>query len=363
MADERYEWLDQEAAERLLRGEPVEPVGVDARHQALRLAHLLDEARAQETVTEPLRGEDAALAAFRKARDGGAAELLPTVRLTPETRPVSWSRSLRWGLAASLTGFAVGGVAVAAGVGALPTPFGGPQPAPASSVSGAVTPGPVTSEDTPGELRSPDLPSPADTPLPPSAPAASGGTDAPDRRGDGPGAGPGPDESAAPDGRGDGATNGRDWYRTTVDACRDYRNGTLDEERKRKLEAAAQGADRVKRFCDRMLSADGTGDDGDDGGDGNGDGNGGDGGQGGGDDGDDDGDGSGPAGFPRSPFLPPASVRPGAAEQPFVPPSGVRAAVPGASVSGPSLSGGFRALPVGGPPSADDARPLSLATL
>lgn len=366
MADERYEWLDQEAAERLLRGEPVEPVGVDARHQALRLAELLDDARAQQPVTEPLRGEDAALAAFRKARDGGAAELLPTVRLTPETRPVSWSRSLRWGLAASLTGFAVGGVAVAAGVGVLPTPFGGPQPAPASSVSGAVTPGPVTSEPTPDELRSPDLPSPADTPPSPSAPAASGGTDTPDGPGDGQGAGPGRGESTAPhDGRTGGDTNGRDWYRKTVDACRDYRSGTLDDERKRMLEAAAQGADRVKRFCDRMLSADGTGDDGDDGG--NGDGNGGDGGQGGGDDGDDDGDGSGPAGFPRSPFLPPTSVRPGTAEQPFVPPTGVRPAfrpaVPGASLSGPSLPGESAALPTGGPLSADAARTLSIALL
>ncbi|MCZ7458434.1 hypothetical protein [Streptomyces sp. WMMC940] len=361
MADERYEWLDQEAAERLLRGEPVEPLGVDARHQALRLAELLDDARAQEPVTEPLRGEDAALAAFRKARDGGAAELLPTVRLTPETRPVSWSRSLRWGLAASLTGFAVGGVAVAAGVGVLPTPFGGPQPAPASSVSGAVTPGPVTSEPAPDELRSPDLPSPADTPSP-SAPAASGGTDTPDGPGDGQGAGPGRDESTAPhDSRTDGGTNGRDWYRKTADACRDYRNGTLDEERKRKLEAAAQGADRVKRFCDRMLSADGRGDDGGKGGD---DGEGDDG-DGGGDDGDDDG--SGPVGFPRSPFLPPTSVRPGTVERPLVPPTSVRPAfrpaVPGASVPGPSLPGESGALPAGGRLPADAVRTLPIATL
>ncbi|WP_234042397.1 hypothetical protein [Streptomyces marianii] len=357
MADERYEWLDQEAAERLLRGEPVEPVGVDARHQALRLAELLDDARAQEPVTEPLRGEDAALAAFRKARDGGGAELLPAVRLTPEARPVSWGRPLRWGLAVSLAGFAVGGVAVAAGVGVLPTPFGSPQPAPASSVSGAVTPGPVTSGSPPGELRSPDLPSPADSPPTPSAPAASGGTDAPDGPGDGPGAGPERAESTTPhDGRTDWGTDSRDWYRRTVGACRDYRNGTLDEERKRTLEAAAQGADRVKRFCDRMLAAD-------DGGEGGGDSGGnGDGGQ------DDDGDdGSGPGGFPRSPLLPPASVRPGPAGQPFVPPTGVRPAfrpaVPGAPVSGPSLPGDSGALLVGGPLSVDAAPTLSIATL
>ncbi|WP_167518325.1 hypothetical protein [Streptomyces albidochromogenes] len=38
MADERYEWLDRDAAERLLRGEPVGPVGEDARAQAERPA-------------------------------------------------------------------------------------------------------------------------------------------------------------------------------------------------------------------------------------------------------------------------------------------------------------------------------------
>lgn len=365
MADERYEWLDQEAAERLLRGEPVEPVGVDARHQALRLAELLDGARAQGPVTEPLRGEDAALAAFRKVRDGGAAELLPTVRLTPETRQVSWGRSVRWGLAASLAGFAVGGVAVAAGVGVLPTPFGDPQPAPASSVSGAVTPGPVTSEPPADGLRSPDRPSPADTPPSPSAPAVSGGTDIPGGPGDGPSAGPGHDESTAPhDGRTDGDANSRDWYRRTVEACRDYRNGTLDEERKRKLEAAAQGADRVKRFCDRLLSADGRGDGGGEG-SGDGDGNG-DGGPGG-DDGDDGGDGSGSGGFPRSPFLPPTSVRPGPAEQPFVPPTDVRPAnrptVPGASLAGPATAGTPGGLPLGGRMSSDELHTLSITSL
>lgn len=334
MADQRDEWLDQEAAERLLRGEPVDPAGVDARHQALLLAGLLDDAAARGPVTEPLRGEDAALAAFRKARDGGAAELLPTVRLAPEAGPVSWARSVRWGLAASLAGLAVGGVAVAAGTGVLPTPFGDPRPAPASSVSGAATPGPITSEPPAGRLRSPDGPSPVSPPSSPGTPAVPGGAGTPGA-GDGAGSGPG-DASAAPhDGRTEG-TGSRDWYSKTVEACRDHRNGTLDEERKRKLEAAAQGADRVKRFCDRMLSADGGGEDGGD------DGDGGDGGQGG-DDGEqdddgEDGDGSGSGGFPRSPFLPPASLRPAPAGMPFVPPTDVRRlyrpAVPAASLAG-----------------------------
>ncbi|NEA07882.1 hypothetical protein G3I27_06680, partial [Streptomyces sp. SID10692] len=38
MADEHYEWLDKDAAEKLLRGEPVVPVGDGARTDAFRLA-------------------------------------------------------------------------------------------------------------------------------------------------------------------------------------------------------------------------------------------------------------------------------------------------------------------------------------
>ncbi|WP_184491293.1 hypothetical protein [Streptomyces sp. I6] len=160
----------------------------------------------------------------------------------------------------------------------------------------------------------------------PSAPAVPGGTRTPGA--DRPGAGQG-DASAAPqDGRTEDTGSG-DWYGKTVQACRDYRNGTLDVERKRTLEAAAQGADRVKRFCDRMLTADGGGDDdGDGGGEGDDDG-----GQGDddGQDGDDGDDGFGSGGLPRPPFLPPASVRPAPAGQPFVPPTDVW------RVSGPAV--------------------------
>ncbi|MFE7517578.1 hypothetical protein ACFU8I_41080, partial [Streptomyces sp. NPDC057540] len=53
MADERYQWLDQEAAERLLRGEPVEAVGDGARHQAERLARALGTARVPATPPAP----------------------------------------------------------------------------------------------------------------------------------------------------------------------------------------------------------------------------------------------------------------------------------------------------------------------
>ncbi|MFE7774132.1 hypothetical protein ACFU5O_09560 [Streptomyces sp. NPDC057445] len=305
MADERYEWLDEETAERLLRGEPVEPVGVDARSDAQSLSEVLDSARVREAGTESLRGEEAALAAFRKARDGGAAELLPPVRLTaPAPRPARWARPLRWGLAASLAGFAVGGVAVAAVAGALPTPFGDDRaPMPASTVSAAV-PGPVVSDSPTGGNDTTPLPSSptgGGNPVPPPSSGTRGSTGG--QGGDratpgGPAQGGEPGESKGKDSYGHG-----DRYRRTVDACRDYRSGQLDEERKRRLEDVARGADRIKRFCDRVLSGAGRSSSGgdQDGGDGDGgdDGSGGDGNDQGGDDGED----GAPAvpGFPTNP--------------------------------------------------------------
>ncbi|WP_338672381.1 hypothetical protein V1460_05020 [Streptomyces sp. SCSIO 30461] len=290
MADERYPWLDLEAAERLLRGEPVEPFGVDARSQdeARRLAAALDAARLPEAANDPmpLRGEEEALAAFRKVRDGGADELLPTaVRLggvesgacvtsvasvgaVSRRRRGRWGRPVRWGLAASLAGFAVGGVAVAAGVGALPGPFGDEHtPVPESTVSAPVSPEPEES----GSVTAGADTSPPDGPTPgeggaviPSAPggeeptggADGGGTASPDDRGRGDKKGGDPSWGWGNDG---GSRS--EWYAETLDACRDYRSGQLDDESKRQLESLAKGADRVTHFCDRVLDA-GTGDSG-----------------------------------------------------------------------------------------------------
>ena len=46
MADEQHEWLDKDAAERLLRGEPVDPVDGHARTEAARLMAALAAFRA-----------------------------------------------------------------------------------------------------------------------------------------------------------------------------------------------------------------------------------------------------------------------------------------------------------------------------
>ncbi|MCX4589724.1 hypothetical protein OG819_08120 [Streptomyces sp. NBC_01549] len=97
MADEQDKWLDRDAAERLLRGEPLEAVDADTQGRAKRLADALGALGALAPEPAPssaeLRGEAAALAAFRQARagrDGEVAQLgrrgRPGPRRTPPTR-------------------------------------------------------------------------------------------------------------------------------------------------------------------------------------------------------------------------------------------------------------------------------------
>lgn len=272
MADERYEWLDRDAAERLLRGEPVESADARVRTEAARLAATL------EGMVDPgyrfddgeMPGEATAMAAFRKARADtapSAGASLGTVRLSRRARPargVGLARPVRFGIAAAVAGCAIGGVAVAAGTGVLPT-FGDERPAPVSSVSAAQTPGPVlppTPGDSgssapskqPGTTVTPPLP-----PLPPPRPGSPRPT--PDDRGtEGPGA-PVQEDRPTP-GAGEPDRNA-EWYRKSVDACRDYRTGQIAPERKRRLDTLAKGSERVKRFCDELLSGDSQGQGGD----------------------------------------------------------------------------------------------------
>ncbi|CAM5664081.1 hypothetical protein SMICM304S_00770 [Streptomyces microflavus] len=192
MADEQDEWLDKDAAEKLLRGEPVVPLGDRARDDALRLAEALGAARAvRRAPAGELPGEDAVLTAFRQATRAGGDRLagrsagaalpgqpgtLHSVHIgaapaAPPRRP-RWSRPVRFGLAVSLAGCALGGVAVAAGTGVLPGPFGGnDSPAPASSVS-AATPEPLVSglpAEDPSAAAEPSPPADPDPVAPPRA--------------------------------------------------------------------------------------------------------------------------------------------------------------------------------------------------
>ncbi|MFD5540839.1 extensin, partial [Streptomyces sp. NPDC127079] len=75
MADEQYTWLNGETAERLLRGESLEAVDESARDQAERLAARLGALSARATAADTeLPGEEAAVAAFRKARESAEEE-------------------------------------------------------------------------------------------------------------------------------------------------------------------------------------------------------------------------------------------------------------------------------------------------
>ncbi|MEU1198292.1 hypothetical protein ABZ446_18925 [Streptomyces sp. NPDC005813] len=268
MADEQYRWLDREAAERLLRGEPLEAVDADCRDQAERLADALGALSAGSMPHgSELPGEEAALAAFRKARtsgDGAAVQLGRRALARPGAhaadaglvriarpgvgrRGVRWGRPVRVGLAAALAAGMIGGVAVAAGTGVLPTPFRDDKPAPAASVTAARTP------EQPLVSPSPATPGGSVTPTP------DGTTNGPSGRG-----------PASPDDRtDDGATprtrpgskgtedsdRTREWWRRTRLSCRDILAGKdLDAGRRRGLEDAAGGSGRVKTYCAGLLN-------------------------------------------------------------------------------------------------------------
>ncbi|MFJ2415332.1 hypothetical protein [Streptomyces brevispora] len=325
MADEQYEWLDREAAERMLRREPVDPADGRPAQEAERLAAALNAAaRSARPATGELPGEAAALAAFRAAprsatrtrsaaaradrtQAAGADGIDEAGQLAPVhigraasgngagaagsrgARPPRWSRPVRYGLVASLACCAIGGVAVAAGTGVLPGPFGRHDPSPATSVSAAASPeelgSGLTADDGTPEPQSgspstrsasPDTsesarPGGKATTGPgggPTAPGTDGGTATATGQPRDPANGSSDGAGGTDDGDGDGAgqpgtsppdTSGN-WHAKTLKACRDYRDGTLDDDRRRRLEKLAKGARNLDRFCDRMLdNADGQG--------------------------------------------------------------------------------------------------------
>ncbi|MFD8452575.1 hypothetical protein [Streptomyces coelicoflavus] len=266
MADEQDEWLDRETAELLLRGESLEGLestGPATRDRAGRLVAVLGALSAPPAPGDgELPGEAAALAAFRKVRAEradasatvsaalghgaapGPADVGP-VRIGPRgdgPRRMRWNRPLRLGLAAALTVGMVGGVAVAAGTGVLPTPFDGAEPEPAATVSAAA---------------SPDRPSAPPSPLeggrggtnPGTTPGAPGGDTAREGGGD-------RDRDT-----GDRAADGSDGRHPDLAAsCRRARAGKqLDAAHRRALKEAAGGASRVVKFCGDLLAAGGTG--------------------------------------------------------------------------------------------------------
>ncbi|QGV78920.1 hypothetical protein [Streptomyces ficellus] len=306
MADERDEWLDHDAAENLLRGEPVGPVADHARERARKVERALDALRATaHPAAGGLPGEEAALAAFRQARaekaagaaaagaaatgtagaataSGGAGVAgvpeVGTVRTRPgPRRRMRWGRPVRWGLAASVAGLAVGGVAVGAGTGVLPVLGGDSEPLPAASVSAAASDEPEAAGPTGGtDAGTPGTPEEPGA-VPPSASATPGpGTDRepgrPDPEGSGDsgttggtvgepggdlgevtGGGSGSASAGVSGSSGDG--RGDTWLARTAQDCRDYRDGRLDLDRRERLADEAKGVALIKILCDRVLAA------------------------------------------------------------------------------------------------------------
>ncbi|MBQ1094665.1 hypothetical protein KBY55_00755 [Streptomyces sp. b94] len=264
MADEQDRWLDRETAEILLRGESLEAVDPAARDRAERLAGALGALSAPPPVPAggELPGEAAALAAFRKVRaeradapEGASAALghgtatppadAGLVRIGPRgdgARRPRRHRPLRLGLAAALTVGMLGGAAVAAGTGALPTPFDGTRPDPAATVSAAASPDrPLASPSPLDGVRGGPVPG-SPTPGAPDRGSVRGDADG-DTDQD-------TDTDTDADGRASGG--GRSGL---VASCRDVRAGKgLDGARRRALKEAAGGSSRVVKYCGDLLA-------------------------------------------------------------------------------------------------------------
>ncbi|MBT2412867.1 hypothetical protein J7I94_20265 [Streptomyces sp. ISL-12] len=273
MADKQGGWLDRETAERVLRGDP--PTGdPPARARAERLAaSLATLAASAPPAGEELPGEAAALAAFRAAhaeRAGAAGAPAPTggrdtsgvplVRIggrDSDARRARRPRPLRLGLAAMLAVGAVGGVAVAAGTGAL-VPFGG-DPEPASSASAAVTPDrPLMSPSPPDVPRREDTDGSATAPTGEDPSAREDGAATGQDPGTGTGGDAGTDTDLGSSGADDPADDGTAVREGLAGSCRDLRTGQqLDRTRRRALTEAAGGSARVRAYCAKLLAGSG----------------------------------------------------------------------------------------------------------
>jgi hypothetical protein len=344
--DDRYRWLDDEAAERLLHGSAVNArstrpggrqgsshVNVEAAPTSAyerpadatpfwargggnagntgasvpeqrtredlaedRLASLLDSLVAEQTATlhalgaartgvpagdahGELPGEAAAMEAFRAAHPGTSAAHNGTIDISAgpteagtvvgrravresETRSRRRrpggarraslvGRPLRAGFAMAVAGCALGGAAVAAGAGVLPTPFGGGG-APAASVSPMVSPGDERDEASSGGHGSPyDGNDPRRGTREGESPSDSrSGEDLAGKE-----RGRGGDHSKDPKGNEDWLHgDGKDLSEADKKAmaralCEAYEDDQLSLQYRLRLEEAAGGPEGVKKFC------------------------------------------------------------------------------------------------------------------
>jgi hypothetical protein len=151
---------------------------------------------------------------------------------------------VRLGVVAALAAGMIGGVAVAAGTGVLPTPFRDDSPHPAATISAAQTPRQPSLSPSPGASKADGS----------QAPVPGATTSAPTGSGDDEAQGPG-----APSGQPDSSDAGRsararEWWAKTRSYCRDVLDGkTLESGRRRVLVDAAGGGRRVTKYCKGVL--------------------------------------------------------------------------------------------------------------
>ncbi|MCZ4120714.1 hypothetical protein [Streptomyces sp. H39-S7] len=282
------DWLDEEAAERLLRGESVLSGGA----AAARLARLLAAAALPAAVDQ--EREEAAAAAFRTCFDAGRkasgrkaggspagpreapaddADFLSVVRLgRPVTLPgpdltagagrtgraAGAPKSLKVSVGALVAAMALCAAALVASPGIVPTPFDGHDVRAAPALSGAPRSAPPDGSGTAG-------PKGGSTPLTGGTAAAPPGKGAPSQPGRGATASPGrPASPASPP-----ATLPRsshppvpqstrgDRDRQSVELCRAYvkAGGRVDAASSDRLAVAAGGKRDVPRYCARVLTA------------------------------------------------------------------------------------------------------------
>ncbi|MGW1197279.1 hypothetical protein ACWD4B_15800 [Streptomyces sp. NPDC002536] len=290
--DRRYDWLDDDAVERLLHGEALagtlagDTADDRARADAARLDAALGALRVPAPADDtPLPGEEAALAAFRTARAAErdmavaaapAGSAAPVVRIGRTAARAAAARSLlrrpaRSALALALAGCALGGVAVAAGTGVLPAPFGrgGREPAPATSVvadSDTETRAPATGEPRTGPSRGTADSGHGRSTAPPAPGSAAPGDGASATPGGGPGTAsptPAPPQQDQGHGKDDGRKGDDGHPAVIAKLCRDYQDATrrnsgkgVDNDTLSALERAAGGA-AVRAYCDHVLGTSG----------------------------------------------------------------------------------------------------------
>ncbi|WP_433857883.1 hypothetical protein [Streptomyces kronopolitis] len=262
MADDRYNWLDKDAAERLLRGERVGARHGDGARELEQLLQAAAAVGAKAPEAAELPGEEAAVAAFRRtagrgtaAHARGADEAFPAGRGTAVAERTRLGRPVRRGFAVALAACAIGGVAVAAGTGVLPTPFRGGEPQPASSVSAAESPGPLDTPE-PGAQTDGTTESTPD-PTPHGKTAGPGDSPTPSRPGD---TTP-PSSTPDPGHRGNGGTGASpghgDKKNLLLALCQSYASGKrdgMDRDALHRLEQKAGGAEQVLAFCRAYLA-------------------------------------------------------------------------------------------------------------